>query len=112
MIHWNKLYRTSVVKMIDIIFALSSIISVTFRDSKHFTYANLWYKTVMLFVTMFVFNECLLYYRLSKSPINKEPIYYTSVYIHTFFLHIVANGMCIICVIGTNEFSESNLIQK
>lgn len=116
MIHWNKLYRTSVVKTIDIIFATSSIISVTFRDSKRFhpTYATIWYNTVTLFVTMFVLNECLLYYRLSKSPINKEPIYYTSVYIHTFFLHLVANGICIICVIGTstNECSESTLIQE
>lgn len=105
LIHWNKIYKKSLVKTLDIILAVSSIISVTFRDSRRFTpkYATLWYTTITISIIAFILNECLLYYRLSIPQMReKRYIYDTSVNIHILFLHILLNTTCMLCVIGSS----------
>jgi len=108
-IHWNKLYKKSIVKTVDIILAVSSIISVTFRDSRRFTpkYTTLWYTTITISAVVFVLNECLLYYRLSIPEMReKKYVYETSVLIHILFLHIILNATCMLCIVGSTGFIE------
>jgi len=108
LIHWNKIYSKSLVKTVDITFAVISILSVTFRDSLRFMpkYAALWYLSISTSIVVFIVNECLLYYQLSLPMItDKTYIYNISVITHIIFLHFMPNLTCIICIIGSSAKS-------
>ena len=97
LLHWNRLYRKSWIKTFDIIFAVSSILSVTLRDSRHFTpeNADIWNKSISISIMAFVLNEYLLYYYLDQS---KESTHHQSVNTHILFLHILPNVTCMYCI--------------
>jgi hypothetical protein len=123
MLHWNCVRRMSVIKIIDIVLAMSDMFHVTLIDSYRFTpyYRSVWWISTTSSFIMFVVNEILFYYQVSTeknpnrimikssyfhyfsleyTPPNsqaRELAYYRNVFTHMFFLHILPPCVSVIC---------------
>jgi len=120
LLHWNCVRRMSIIKMVDIALAVSALSYVTFIDIYRFTpyYQNVWYISTTSSIIMFVINETLFYYQVSKQLRNscsdtkfhyfsliytlpnsnaRELAYFRNVYTHMFFLHVLPPCVSAIC---------------
>jgi hypothetical protein len=89
-LHWKKLKRNGIIRILDIIFAIITIIRITFFDSNSFitNYKTIWNIYIASSCCIFVMNEMFLYHNMVLN-----------VAIHLAFLHIVPNLLCIYFVI-------------
>lgn len=103
-LHWKNLKKRSIIKYLDILVSLLTIIRITFFDSNNFI---LYHKTIwciyMIFIFfIFIINEYLFYIFSNNifDTNNKYPIiYFINVFIHLFFLHVITNILCIYFII-------------
>ena len=106
LIHWNKVMRISVIKIIDIILTVTNVISVTFYDDDMFDEQNkiIWRYAMSITTIAFITNEVVFYISISNTlpnTIKRELVYYRSVYVHMFFLHFFQPSTCAYCAIST-----------
>jgi hypothetical protein len=125
MLHWNCVRRMGVIKIADIVLAISAVSRVTFFDSARFSpyYRTLWNVSMASSIVMFMVNEMLFYFQvhndgnfgrlpqndrrfhfhyfsLDYTPPNskaREMAYYRNVYTHMLFLHVLPTSICAIC---------------
>jgi hypothetical protein len=87
------------IRRIDIAMAITTLVTITIRDSKRFEegYRIIWYKTLGTSIFAFMLNEAILISKLTPTSSyytkpntwEREKAYYTSVSVHIFFLHIL-----------------------
>jgi len=101
LLHWNKIYKISIIKIIDIIVVLLVLTRITFYDSYQYEkYRILWIYSICTSIIMFLINEVTFYIFLPKATEReKEFIYYRSTYVHMFFLHFLPTTTCAYCAI-------------
>ena len=104
LIHWNCVKRISVIKIIDILLAITTIISVTLFDCYRFQqkYIILWRYSISTSIIIFIINESLFAFSIMNTRPNtreREIVYYRSTYIHMIFLHLLPTSTCAICAI-------------
>lgn len=134
LLHWRRVYRTSLIKKIDTFIAFSFNIIFTIRDSARFyEFRVLWFLTVAIIAGMFTLNETLLYYQIlyprempemivytdrrvqwimnyfsltytKPNTAAREWAYYRSVYTHMMFLHFLPTIVCAFCSISTSRY--------
>jgi len=98
LLHWNKTYRLSIIKILDVVTVISVLSSITFYDSYRFLekYRILWRYSMSFSIFIFFLNETTFYIFL---PTKTEDIYYRSTYVHMFFLHFLPATTCAYCAI-------------
>jgi len=119
-LHWNCVRKMSIVKMVDIVLAISAMSRVTFVDVYRFTpyYQTVWNVSTISSLVMFIVNDILFYYQVSNTvkiceknthfhyfslehtktnSKSREMAYYRNVYTHMFFLHVLPPCVSVIC---------------
>jgi hypothetical protein len=90
LLHWRKVYRRSLVKTLDILFATLSFGNMTFLDKYRFLpfYRSVWDITVVCVLFLFFMNEYLFYYQVTRvmAESKKRKRKRTMVRIHYFSL--------------------------
>lgn len=92
-LHWNNLKSKGIIRNIDIAIVVSIFIVGFYRAFMYDCFGR-YYISTSVTVIAFVFNEYLNSLTLYKSDFNsmsenfKKYIYYRSVFLHVFFLHI------------------------
>jgi len=96
--HWKKVYKTSLIKTVDIILCVSTLFRITFYDSYRWNhYRALWLNNLRISVIIFVTNETIFYFfvKNKKCPFytipytrNREIAYYVNALCHTLCLHV------------------------
>jgi hypothetical protein len=134
LLHWRCVYRTSLIKTIDIILAVSFLIIFTVRDSARFyEFRPLWVVSVLITTGMFTANEVILYYQIlyprdmpemvvhsnralqwimnyfsltytKPNTAAREWAYYRSVYTHMMFVHFIPSIVSAFCGITTSRY--------
>ena len=119
--HWCRMKRSGWIRKVDIVIALSIIISTTFYDIKRFTpfYQSVWRKTVAIGITGYIMNQILYHYQIQRPVLSDKPywwgsLHYTlpntddrvhayrrSVLWHNLCLHILFTSSCTTCIIGS-----------
>jgi hypothetical protein len=104
LLHWNKVMRISVIKIVDIALTVTNVISVTFYDNGMFddTHRLIWRRAMLVTTVAFVTNEIAFHISFSKTLPNtreRELVYYRSTYIHMLFLHLFQPATCAYCAI-------------
>ena len=109
LMHWNSVRRLSVIKLVDIILAVTALSHVTFVDSRRFTpyYQTVWITSVTTSIMVFVVNETVFYLATRESIPDKSSsactqiidssVYYRNVYTHMVFLHVLPTTTMAIC---------------
>jgi hypothetical protein len=66
LLHWNKVYNYSLIKIIDILFATGTVYSITYYDSNRFQkqYVIIWNLSITISICAFIINEILFYYQV------------------------------------------------
>ena len=126
MLHWYRLQKTGVIRIIDMVMAVSGMLRITFFDSQYMidsAHMSLWYVYVAFSCIVFIANEVwfskeIQKYNIIINPLleqisisqwflsswsNNEMKYpislYYNVFVHLLVLHILPNMVSIICVI-------------
>ena len=119
MLHWNKIYYSSIIKKLDIFAVIVLVLNVTFYDSYYYKeYKIYWFICCPLFILTFIMNETLFYYQVLKNGDKKnddkkfhyfslqytepntrerELAYYRSTYTHMLATHIIPFLVCLYC---------------
>ena len=133
LLHWRKVYRVSVIKTLDILFASMTLLNMTWVDKYRFSkeLIPVWDITFASILSLFVLNEVLFYYQVVKykkedqiqeqSPRRKfgffslktskpnteyrEYCYQRNVYMHMICIHIIPTTLCAFCAIVSQNFS-------
>jgi hypothetical protein len=97
-LHWRKVYKTSLIKTIDIVLCVSTLSRITLYDSYRWKqYRLLWLNNLYTSVTIFIVNETVFYFfvKNEKSPFyihpytkKREIAYYINTLCHTICLHV------------------------
>lgn len=120
-LHWSRVRQMSVIKIIDMTVALSTVFHAFLVDSHrfddYFTSGILIPTYLYSLIAMFVYNEVVFYYQVSyERPIaancfikmlqytlpnskEREFAYYRSTYTHMLFFHVSTTGFWTLCAI-------------
>ncbi len=122
-LHWNRLKRDGIIKNIDILTAVCTVLSITFLDSKRFSpfYQWLWKRMLLTSLSGYTLNQFLYHAQTQTQPrcisnishsywwgtlnytlpntIERDYAYIRSVYWHMFFLHMLITSTCTVCII-------------
>lgn len=124
-IHWHKMTAFGVIKILDVLFGALSLGLVTFYYIDEFKpeYKKIWYYTVAIMVSVFVFNWVITYFQIMRqNPFIKcqqqynyfsleytkpnsrprEMCYYYVTFIHLIFVHIIPTTVLMYCVIKSH----------
>jgi hypothetical protein len=74
LLHWRKVYRISIIKKLDILFAVLSFVNLTFIDKYRFLpfYRSVWDITVVCILSLFLMNEYLFYYQVTRKSVTSR----------------------------------------
>jgi hypothetical protein len=92
-LHWNNLKSNGIIRNLDITIVVTIFITGSFRAFMYDCFAR-YYICTAVTITAFISNEYLNSLTLYKSDFEsmsndyKKIVYYRSVIVHTFFLHI------------------------
>ena len=134
MFHWNCVRRMSIIKMVDIVLAISAMSRVTFVDVYRFTpyYQTVWNVSTASILIMFIINETLFYFQVSNTANTRNPsiyfhyfslnhtkpnskarelAYYRNVYTHMFFLHVLPPCVSAVCACRSIMETKQNNFQ-
>lgn len=136
LLHWRCVYRTGLIKTIDMIIAFSFILIFTFRDSARFyEFRPLWVAAALITTGVFALNEVILHYQIlyprdmpemivytdrriqwirnyfsltytKPNTAAREWAYYRSVYTHMMFVHFLPTIVCAFCGIATSKYGR------
>ena len=106
LLHWNKVMKIGIIKIVDIALTVTNVISVTFYDNGMFDDTNrlIWRRAMLVTTIAFVTNEIIFHISLQKTLPNtreRELAYYRSTYTHMLFLHLFQPATCAYCAIST-----------
>lgn len=124
-LHWRKVLKISIIKILDIITSVSTILLVTLYSSRRFNAHScfVWNTMVVIIVVAFIMNEILFYNQVMRDSIEdiiedgyhyftlgwtapdtvfRQHAYHRSVYTHMFFLHIVPSVIAMYCAIHSH----------
>ena len=124
-IHWHKMTAFGLIKILDVLFGALALGLVTFYYIDEFKpeYKKIWYYTVAIMVSIFVFNWVITYFQImNQNPYIKcqqqynyfsleytkpntrprEMCYYYVTFIHLIFVHIIPTIVLMYCVIKSH----------
>lgn len=124
-IHWHKMTAFGIIKILDVLFGALALGLVTFYYIDEFKpeYKKIWYYTVAIMVSVFVFNWVITYFQIMRqNPFIKcqqqynyfsleytkpnsrprEMCYYYVTFIHLIFVHIIPTTVLMYCVIKSH----------
>ena len=126
-VHWHKMTAFGIVKKLDVLFATIVLGLITFYyiDELKPEYKKIWYYTIALMVSVFIFNWVITYFQimnLNSNPYIKcqqqynyfsleytrpntkprELCYYYVTFIHLLFVHIIPSAIFMYCIIKSN----------
>jgi len=117
-LNWRKLQSMSLIKIVDMIFVICTLVRVTLYDSLRWgPYRHIWFKTVTIAILGFLMNQWMFYettqnkvglFYCKKRTTSRECMYYINVIIHTSLLHLFVPLTCsYLAIISFGEFSVS-----
>lgn len=120
--YWNSPKKWDVIKMADMSVATVTIYNATFVDAYRYTdtYRHIYWISSTISITSFFLNETWFLFSMllledqiklwyledsqkKRLLLWKERAQKMSVYIHLFFLHILPNVTCMICIINSKN---------
>ena len=128
-VHWHKMTAFGIVKKLDVLFATIVLGLITFYYIDEFKpeYKKIWYYTIALMVSVFVFNWVITYFQImsKKATIDsflkcqkdynyfsleytkpgtmaRELCYYYVTFVHLLFVHIIPSITLMYCVIKSH----------
>jgi len=101
--NWLNMYLMSPIKILDIFFACSCILFITFETSQTFTdyFRDLWFDYVIGATLIFTLNTTIFYEELNKSPDYEvaDQILIFHVWTHLLVMHIMSTVICMAGII-------------
>lgn len=112
-LHWYKL-QDGIIRKLDKVFALMTILDITFVDSYYFisVYRTLWIIVIFIGLITYCCNEIALTYIIPLQPpfyIRIETIHKWTTITHIFMFHICATITCSYCIISSNEYKNETI---
>ena len=124
-IHWHKMTAFGLIKILDVLFGTLALGLVTFYyiDDFKVEYKKIWYYTIAIMVSIFVFNWVITYFQIMRNnpyiqcqqqynyfsleytkPNTRlrELCYYYVTFIHLIFVHIIPTIVLMYCVIKSH----------
>jgi len=125
-IHWHKMTAFGIIKILDVVFAALTLGLVTFYYIDEFKpeYKKIWYYTVAIMVSVFVFNWAITYFQIIRenpyiecqkqynyfsleytkpNTRPRELCYYYVTFFHLIFFHIIPTTVLMYCVIRSHS---------
>jgi hypothetical protein len=134
-IHWHKMTAFGLIKILDVLFATVVLGLVTFYYIDDFKpeYKKIWNYTVIIMVSIFVFNWVITYFQImSKNAtidllikcqkdynyfsleytkpgtMPRELCYYYVTFVHLLFVHIIPSLTLMYCVIKSHSIKHGD----
>jgi len=129
-LHWRKVMKISIVKILDIITSVSTIVLVTIYSSKKRFNSHscfVWNTMVIIIIIAFIVNEVLFYNQVMRDAVEyaiedgyhyftlgwtapdtifRQHAYHRSVYTHMFFFHILPSVVAMYCALHSHYWDQ------
>ena len=103
-IHWSKIYRLSLIKILDMLSVIAVALHISIYDSLRWRpYRYVWFLSIFSSFIAYAINQYIFYNKINnpsskmyclKDTPERENAYYHCVIVHTTFFHIITPMTC------------------